>query len=624
MLKRLGLALLGATSLGLIDVVVEPEESPAGSYLLGKDAWSISSVAYADQPVVEESSSLAVVYPPENHETTAEQIFLIGSAPPEGTVIINGQEIERSPAGHFAPSFPLDVGENRFTLTYGDQTLEMQVQRLSLTPPVPEGSDFVSESLYPPIDIARQPGELICFEAIAPFGSEAFVSLGNQRIALMPQDNSVVLPPNSAVLTLQNQPIDINSDTSSSSTATYQGCGSFATPGNLGTPVYELATNEQSITQSAAGTVEILSPTQIQVAEVTGSYGAARTGPSTSYSRLTPLPTGTQAAVTGRDDIWYRLDYGAWIRNTDVTVRPGTVPPRSLIRSVRSQPQPTQTEIFFPLQVPVPVSVEQGSDTFTLILHNTTAQTDTIFIDDDPLIRRVDWTQPRPDEIRYTFHLKTDQQWGYDLRYEGTTLVLTLRHAPVVRLTADQPLQGISVLLDPGHGGEELGARGPTGYPEKSVNLVVSRLLRDELIARGATVYMTRNEDMAVSLGDRIDLINQLAPTIALSIHYNALPDNGDAVNTAGIGAFWYDAQAHDLAVFLHDYLVETRDRPSYGVFWNNLALTRPSIAPSVLLELGFMINPNEFEWIVDPEEQEALAIALADGITAWLESSRD
>ena len=54
---------------------------------------------------------------------------------------------------------------------------------------------------------------------------------------------------------------------------------------------------------------------------------------------------------------------------------------------------------------------------------------------------------------------------------------------------------------------------------------------------------------------------------------------------------FWYHPQAEDLSKFLHDYLVEKGERPSYGVFWNNLALTRPHAAPSVLLELGFMIN---------------------------------
>jgi N-acetylmuramoyl-L-alanine amidase len=58
-------------------------------------------------------------------------------------------------------------------------------------------------------------------------------------------------------------------------------------------------------------------------------------------------------------------------------------------------------------------------------------------------------------------------------------------------------------------------------------------------------------------------------------------------------------------------------------VYWNNLALTRPASAPSVLLELGFMINPTEFEWIVDPQAQSNLASAIAEGITEWFRSVR-
>ncbi|MGF1497888.1 MAG: N-acetylmuramoyl-L-alanine amidase [Elainellaceae cyanobacterium] len=572
-------------------------------------------IAQAQLPGI--SSSLTVVYPPNNHETTAAQIFFIGTAPPGQVVRINGQPIDRSPAGHFAPSFPLQLGENQFTVQQGSDTVTLTIQRVAITPPIPDGIAFAEGTLAPAVDVARVPGELICFEAIAPPDATVEVSLADQTLSLPPQATQVLLPPNSAVLTFSNYPISI-------ATTTYQGCRSFAEVGDLGQPQYRLRLGNQTVEQTAPGRVEILSPTQFQVAEVTAESGTARTGPSTSYSRLTPLPTGTQAMITGREGDWYRLDYGAWIRNTDVAVRPSPVPPRSLIRSVMSRPATGWAEIVFPLQVPVPVSIDQDSNTFTLTLHNTTAQTDTIFLDNDILIERLDWDQPSPDTVRYTFHLKTEQQWGYKLHYEDTSLILSLRYPPRINATSlapgdsSLPLAGASILLDPGHGGEELGARGPTGYPEKDVNLVVSTLLRDELIQRGARVYMTRVDDTDVSLGDRVTMISEVVPDLALSIHYNALPDDGDA-NTAGIGTFWYHPQAHDLAVFLHDYLVRTLDRPSYGVFWNNLALTRPAATPSVLLELGFMINPNEFEWIVDAEEQQRLAIALADGIEAWL-----
>ncbi|MBZ8182676.1 N-acetylmuramoyl-L-alanine amidase [Oscillatoria salina] len=559
-------------------------------------------------PVVAQQG-LFLAYPPTEHETTASQIFLIGSASPEGEVLINGKPIQRSSMGHFAPSFPLEMGENRFRIRYGNQEVKVTVTRVSNLPSIPAGVAFATDSFTPGRDISRLPGELICFGAIAPANGQVSLRLGNENIPLTAQPQNVQLPPNSAVLTAQNEPNVI------SEIREYSGCTTVEKPGNLGNPVYQLSLGGKTVTQQSPGNVTILAPTNLAVVEVTADAGVARTGPTTNYSRLTPLPKGTIAAVTGREGDWLRLDYGAWIRENETQVIATNVPPKSLIRSITSRQVAGATEIIFPLQSPVPVSINQGEQTFTLKLHNVIAQTDTIRLDDDPLIKRLDWQVPTPGEIEYTFHLKSPQQWGYDLRYEGTSLILSLRHSPA---QISQSLSGIKILLDPGHGGQELGARGPNGYPEKDVNLAVAKLLQEELKRRGATVYMTRESDVNVSLADRVAMIQEVQPAIALSVHYNALPDSGDAVNTAGVGMFWYHTQAHDLAVFLHNYLVEKLNRPSYGVFWNNLALTRPHIAPAVLMELGFMINPVEFEWVSDRQAQRQLANTLAEGIVEW------
>ncbi|MCG6134827.1 MAG: N-acetylmuramoyl-L-alanine amidase [Nostoc sp. LLA-1] len=588
-----------------------------------------SVVALAESP-------LLVVYPPNNHQTSAEKIFFIGTAPADGQVLINGKPINRSKAGHFAPSFPLEVGENLFTVRHQNQELQIQVTRRTTQPELPQGLDFAKDSLTPAADIARLPGELICFSAIAPPNASVSVNLANQTITLAPQTQQVSLPSNTAALTGSNQP------TAQSIPGKYEGCTTLPQPtsltyGNnimsgavipdarknvdLGKPEFQLTLNGKTITQPGIGQIQILSPSNLQVAEVVVDAGVARTGPSTDYSRLTPLPHRTRASITGREGEWLRLDYGGWINSQETRALPGAIPPRTTIRSVGYRRLPDATEIVFPLQVPVPVSVQQSDEKFTLTLYNTTAQTDTIRLDDDPLISRLDWQQVAPGQAQYTFNLKKAQQWGYKLRYDETTLVLSLRHPPTMKRERRNPLSGIKILLDPGHGGKESGATGPNGYTEKEVNLVVSKLLRDELVKLGATVVMTRDTDVEVSLGDRMAMIHRESPAIALSIHYNALPDSGDAENTKGIGTFWYHPQAHSLAIFMHNYLVKRLNRPSYGVFWNNLALTRPHAAPSVLLELGFMINPEEFEWIENPQEQQKLARALADGVVEWFKT---
>jgi len=561
------------------------------------------------------SQSLGVVYPPADHQTTAARIFLIGSAPIAGSVSVNGHAIARSPGGHFAPSFPLQLGENLFSLRYRDQEVKIKVTRKSTEPVAPEGLAFGQNSLMPIAEIARLPGELVCFGAIAPANAMVSVKLADQIIPLQRQTAIVTLPENSGVLTGLTQPTPING------AGQYAGCVKADAAGELGQPEYLLNVKGASFAQAAPGKVKILAPAQLEVAEVTADQGVARTGASTDYSRLTPLPKGTRASVTGREGEWLRLDYGGWIKSGETKIVASSVPVRSLIRGVTSRQKADWTEILFPLQVPIPVTVQQSRDTFVLTLYNTTAQTDTIRLSSNPLISFLNWQQVEPGRIDYRFLLKSSQQWGYKLRYDGTTLVLSLRNPPKsVPKRQAKSLAGVRILLDPGHGGpEDFGSRGPTGYPEKEVALITSKLVRSHLLDRGATVLMTREADVDLLPNDRAAMIQTMEPTIAISLHYNALPDDGDAFNTKGVAAFWYQPQAQDLAAFLHDYLVKTLDRPSYGVFWNNLALTRPTVAPSVLLELGFMINPIEFEWITNPQAQQKLALALADGITEWL-----
>ena len=565
---------------------------------------------------------LKVVYPPTNHKTTSDKIFFIGTAPPTGQVLINGKPISRSESGHFAPSFPLQIGENTFTIRHKDQQIQLIVTRTNNQQSLPQGLAFAKDSLTPKVDIARLPRELICFSAIAPPSATVSVNLGeNKRVPLLLQPPQAQLPSNLAALTGTNQPQNATNNE-------YSGC-TIVEATVEATPEYQLTLNGETITQKAPGKISVLEPSNLPVVEVNAEFGVARTGPATNYSRLTPLPKGTRSAVTGITGEWLRLDYGAWIKSSETVALPSAIVPNTIIRSVASSQSKDATLVSFPLRTPVPVSVKQESDKLTLTLHNTTAQTDTIPFNDNPFVSRMDWLQIPPSPggnstaVQYIFNLKKNQQWGYKLGYEGTTLKLKLRHPPELRRSRRKPLSGIKILIDPGHGGKELGAVGPTGLPEKDVNLTVSKLLREELVKKGATVVMTREEDKFVSLGDRQKIIAQEEPTLALSVHYNALPDYGDAENTKGIGMFWYHPQAHSLSIYLHNYLVEKLDRPSYGVFWNNLALTRPEAAPSLLLELGFMSNPEEFEWVVNPKQQKKLARTLADGIAKWLRSNR-
>ena len=587
-------------------------------------------------------TELHLTYPPLQHTTTSDRLFFIGTAPKDGKVSINGKPIERNQAGHFAPSLPLVLGENNFDIKYlaknavggnprSDRQIKVKVVRESRIPLPPKEIGFVQESLFPAVDIARQPNERICFDAIATPNATVLVRIGDRQIPLLPRRRHTQLPPNSSVLTGNNIA------TVESPSGYFRGCTTFENPSNLGQPEYEMqvksASGDRLIKQKATGKIEILSPKNIQVAEITAIAADARTGASTDFSRLTPLPQGVKAVVTGKQGDWLRLDYGGWVRKSMTKLEAPETPPHSIVRSINTKVVKSSqnnapnnsnniwTEVTIPLEEPAPLAIVQGDRLFTLTLYNVTAQTDTVAIAPNSIINKIDWSQTEPDKVTYTISLKPKQQWGYKVRYQGTNLILSLKHPPLLISTDNtQPLQGIKILLDAGHGGnDDLGSRGPTGYPEKNVTLITSKLLQAELQNRGATVVMTRTDDLDLPLAARVDQINQEEPTLSISIHYNALPDDGDAMNTSGVESFWYNPQAEDFAKFINSYVTKKLNRHDHGVYWNNLALARPTIAPSVLLELGFMINPDEFEWIIDPQQQKLLAQTLADGITEWI-----
>jgi N-acetylmuramoyl-L-alanine amidase len=575
-------------------------------------------------------SQLHLTYPPLQHTTKSDRLFFIGTAPKDGNVSINGKLIERSQFGHFAPSLPLQLGENNFNIKYvslagepkDERQINVKVLRESRIALPPTDIGFIKDSLFPSVDIARQPNERICFDAIATPNAKVFVRIGDREVPLLPRRRNVQLPPNSSVLTGNNEA------TVESASGYFRGCTAFEVASKLGQPEYELRLGDRIVKEKAAGKVEILSPKNIQVAEITAIAADARTGASTDFSRITPLPKGTKALITGKQGSWLRLDYGGWVRESMTKIEESENPPRSIVRSINTKrvneknvdKNNVWTEVTIPLEVPVPIAITQSDRLFTLTLYNVTAQTDTISIDPDSIINKLNWVQTDPDKVTYTINLKPKQQWGYKVRYQGSNLILALKHPPILTQENLQPLKNIKILLDAGHGGkEDLGSRGPTGFPEKDATLVTSRLLHDQLQNRGAKVIMTRTDDVDVDLALRVNKIEQEEPTLAISIHYNALPDNGDAINTSGIGSFWYNPQAQDFSKFINAYIAKKLNRQDYGVYWNNLALARPTVSPSVLLELGFMINPVEFEWIIDQQQQKLLATTLADGITEWI-----
>jgi len=191
---------------------------------------------------------------------------------------------------------------------------------------------------------------------------------------------------------------------------------------------------------------------------------------------------------------------------------------------------------------------------------------------------------------------------------------------PMMAINSSKPLTGITVLVDPGHGGSDPGALGILGATnsEKVINLSTSLKLKLALEGYGAKVVMTRSSDTYLSLQQRLVISRDLRPDMFISIHANSVALDRDINNVYGISAHYKEDLAKGAAQSVLNQVVSDLGRNSRNININNFYVVRGTWTPSLLVEMGFMPNPLEFEYMESEAGQQALANSIAKGIVAY------
>ncbi|MDL2325191.1 N-acetylmuramoyl-L-alanine amidase [Ruminococcaceae bacterium OttesenSCG-928-A16] len=219
--------------------------------------------------------------------------------------------------------------------------------------------------------------------------------------------------------------------------------------------------------------------------------------------------------------------------------------------------------------------------------------------------------------------LTTQNMWGYQLQYNEGTTSLYLKGAPTLANNPTQPLTGITVMLDAGHGGTDIGAYGllnTEGFFEKDVNLQLAQATAYRLRQLGATVLFTREDDSFPSLDDRLAAQITQKPDFYISIHHDAVDPNQDLATVQGIRCFYYHPYnqppakqyAENLIASISDATGRT-GKAGWGYYY----VTRTTVCPSVLFEYGFLNNPVDFAAVTDIDQIYAAAGATANAIMA-------
>ena len=197
--------------------------------------------------------------------------------------------------------------------------------------------------------------------------------------------------------------------------------------------------------------------------------------------------------------------------------------------------------------------------------------------------------------------------------------------------TLNQTAEGTKavVVIDPGHGGFDPGKVGTKGTLEKDINLAIAKKVEKLLSDNGYTVSMTRTEDVALCSGNeslkkltdmknRVALIEKADPALVVSIHQNSF-----SAGTKGAQVFYYTGseEGKRLANILQGSIRVAVGDDNHRVEKANDSyyMLRKVSCPLVIVECGFLSNPEEEALLCDEKYQEKMALGICEGIENFL-----
>ena len=200
------------------------------------------------------------------------------------------------------------------------------------------------------------------------------------------------------------------------------------------------------------------------------------------------------------------------------------------------------------------------------------------------------------------------------------------------RKTFQKNGDGITIVVDAGHGGIDPGKIGINNALEKDINLAIAQKLERNLRENGINVVMTRTDDNGLyeetdsnkkvrDMKSRLAIIEEAQPVLAVSIHQNSYPDS----SISGVQVFYYkdSARSKEAAEILQAQLIKTLKPKKERVAKDNSSyyLLKKTSVPIVIVECGFMSNPTEAQLLTQDDYQEKVAWAIYMGIMQVINS---
>lgn len=324
-------------------------------------------------------------------------------------------------------------------------------------------------------------------------------------------------------------------------------------------------------------------------------------------NRIAHLPKNMPVVIDGEQGIFYRVILGSsktgWIGKNNINLEEFG----SSLAELKGYDYVDTEDFFifvFHLDRMTPYELVE-SDPFLIKFYNVKNYPDNTYVMDFPVAEA----------------MQGRKLLGYSGQFSGNDFIVKIRK-PI--LTDDKkPLKNLKIAVDAGHGGSETGTTGCLGNKEKDVVLEYAKFLEHELKNRGANVIMTRTGDDYTGLNERVDVANSENAVLFISLHGNALPDGKDPNANSGTSVYYYYNQAKPLADYIIAQMTSQLGMRNDKVRQQSFAVVRNTNALSILIEIGYMINPSDNAKMIRKDFQKETAKAIADGIENFLNSEK-
>ncbi|WP_261805552.1 N-acetylmuramoyl-L-alanine amidase [Lapidilactobacillus luobeiensis] len=220
-------------------------------------------------------------------------------------------------------------------------------------------------------------------------------------------------------------------------------------------------------------------------------------------------------------------------------------------------------------------------------------------------------------------YLKTVNQWYQVKTAAGKTGYVASWVVSIAdKSTLDDTMPKIAsnlaeatIVLDPGHGGNDVGALSQTSKYEKSYTLAVANVIENKLKDAGANVVMTRTDDSFVDLAPRAQAANKLKADAFISLHFDSSETANSATGTTTY--FYHDNRDKKLAQVLNEQF-NNLPLTNRGIEYGNFQVLRDNQRPAVLLELGYINNSKDFSYITKSSYYNKVANDIVIALTNY------